>query len=905
MALNINTKIVNNLTGVVADASSIKGGYLSVDYYADLENLPSDVVHEGSLAYVLNSSDNLMEVEDWAEFQSEEDYINYYIFMENNEMIIKVTNDNLSWLLQNEYIILGETPCSYSQDGDLWIDYAGFYRYTGNNGWQLDIENVELPNIYLGEFELDFEQSYSIPVDRDFMFISGENNTIFKPVEIDIYKSNGDSEEFGFVIFSDYNSDSKVFIIGDEPMLFVVNWENLDNGWFTFSFKPLNTSGGKGIYTVRRYHELEDVGGFRGDIAHVLMSEPGPEVEGWEEFQSEEDYIGYAVSWGSREHETNEQSVVVTNDNLTYLQENEFIVLGQTPCYEVGPQNQLIYDAGFYICVGHGEWVLLNTNELYEMDLGYYEFSNNLTVPFSPEFAMLNIYTPEGPHGIMRPVRLNLYDDSGDITIESHVLFGNLMEENLKVFDFNGDKYTIQIVGQGLDENGMNCIIFSIQPLGSGGGSGDNNLLDFGTFEIDPDAIGEGIKPEMTFGLQENSLGQSYTGPFNPAMLLQFDVTEKLANALGMTTQEVVEDPDAVIEALAGHQIAYNVLFYLKEPGEVSSSIYSTELKYNAVPLISSYQKHVSTEQSAPYDIQYLSIELMVNSSDFDIDIEHKEIRPNYKALLYLWSYEAPRSVGDDANTGWALMLYNDHIILPMTEDLIDVPRWFDNYNINYLGNSFYYAPVYFENGNAGVPPHILNHIKLTILHDKFGAYETVQLLYNINDLQLLNNYCNEKEITSLYNYFEGESTDTPSWTKMYVKYVGSSIQGSLKQVGNVAVGSMEVKYRMRFKDAIMLSMINTKNHWSEIPECAMHLYNDIIDDDPNYGTPRVYHPMQLTNTVYENETLFKYNADMVCDLTHNKGYIPMLRIEYNTVNKQFLINRKSSWYVTLIEEEE
>ena len=902
MALNINTKIVNNLTGVVADASSIKGGYLSVDYYADLENLPSDVVHEGSLAYVLNSSDNLMKVEDWAEFQSEEDYINYYIFMENNEMIIKVTNDNLSWLLQNEYIILGKTPCSYSQDGDLWIHYAGFYRYTGNNGWQLDIENVELPNIYLGEFKLDFEQSCSIPVDRNFMCISGENNTIFKPVEIDVYKSNGDSEEFGFVIFSDYNSDSKVFIIGGEPMLFVVNRKNLDNGWFTFSFKPLNTSGGKGIYTVHGYHELEDVVGFQGDIAHVLRSEPGPEVEGWEEFQSEEDYIGYAVSWGSREHETNDQSVVVTNDNLVYLQENEFIVLGQTPCYEVGPQNQLIYDAGFYICAGHGEWILLNTNELYEMDLGSYEFSNNLTVPFSPEFAMLDIYTPEGPHRIMRPVKLNLYDDSGDITIESHVLFGNLMEEHIKVFDFNGSNYTIQSVGQGLDENGMNCIIFSVQPLGSGGGSDSgSNVIDFGTFEIDPDAIAAGVKPEMTFSEQTNSLGHNYVGPVNPAMIFQFDVTEKLANALGMTQQEIVAKPDYVIDALAGHQIKYNVNFYLEESGEGSSHVYEVELKYSAVPLTHSYYKN-NTDESASVD--YLSIELMTNFADFNIDDKTRSIAANYKAQLYLWSYSAPKSVinpstGDES--GWALILYNDHVILPMTEELISVSEWFENYDINYLGRSYYKAPVYFENSGAGGPQDIFKHIKLTILHDRFGTCETIELDYSSNESSGIE--LNEREITSLYNYVEGEQSNTPYWAKMYAKYNRWETDAPYPQVGSVFVGTGTIEYSMRFKDAIMLSMINTKNHYSDFPECVTHLYNTIIDDTSH----RIYRPLQLTNTVFEGVTTFNYIADLDVHWNSASGTgmakLHSLTLEYDSVNKEFSISYDDLHYMTVQEE--
>ena len=54
MALNINTKLTNNLDGYLIDAKNVKGTYVVVTNYSDLANLPSACVVKGTLAYVSN-----------------------------------------------------------------------------------------------------------------------------------------------------------------------------------------------------------------------------------------------------------------------------------------------------------------------------------------------------------------------------------------------------------------------------------------------------------------------------------------------------------------------------------------------------------------------------------------------------------------------------------------------------------------------------------------------------------------------------------------------------------------------------------------------------------------------------------------------------------------------------------
>lgn len=51
MALNINTKLTNNLDGYLLDAKNVKGTYVVVADYSELSNLPASCVVVGSLAY--------------------------------------------------------------------------------------------------------------------------------------------------------------------------------------------------------------------------------------------------------------------------------------------------------------------------------------------------------------------------------------------------------------------------------------------------------------------------------------------------------------------------------------------------------------------------------------------------------------------------------------------------------------------------------------------------------------------------------------------------------------------------------------------------------------------------------------------------------------------------------------
>ena len=54
MAINIPTNITNSLNGYLMDAKNVKGSYVVVNDYSELENLPETTIVEGSLAYCKN-----------------------------------------------------------------------------------------------------------------------------------------------------------------------------------------------------------------------------------------------------------------------------------------------------------------------------------------------------------------------------------------------------------------------------------------------------------------------------------------------------------------------------------------------------------------------------------------------------------------------------------------------------------------------------------------------------------------------------------------------------------------------------------------------------------------------------------------------------------------------------------
>lgn len=56
MALNINTNITNNLDGYLLDAKNVKGGFVVVEDWSDVESLPSSTKVTGSLIYVVGDT---------------------------------------------------------------------------------------------------------------------------------------------------------------------------------------------------------------------------------------------------------------------------------------------------------------------------------------------------------------------------------------------------------------------------------------------------------------------------------------------------------------------------------------------------------------------------------------------------------------------------------------------------------------------------------------------------------------------------------------------------------------------------------------------------------------------------------------------------------------------------------